>query len=288
MEYARSAGVPGVLEVNAPLIEEQAQYRQLFDRAGAEGAARRVFKAASVIVAVSEEVADYLGRYPETQGRVEVVANGVDADEFMPKVQRDGSPADGFTVGFVGSLKPWHGLPNLVAAFATVREHALDARLLIVGDGPERARLEEIVAVGGLRDSVRLTGAVSHREVPALLATMDVAVAPYPKLENFYFSPLKVYEYMAAGLAVIASRTGQVAKLIDDGVSGLLYEPGEVGAMAAAIDRLRLAPEFRRSLGRAARAAILRGHTWEAVMQRILQITRSRSRSARADQSVAG
>ena len=271
MEYAQAIGVPGVLEINAPLIEEQSQYRQLVDRESAEHATRRVFQAASMLVAVSEEVAEYVRRYPEAEGRIEIVPNGVDAHRFAPRAEVVSSRGEGFTVGFVGSLKPWHGLSDLIAAFAALSQEARDARLLIVGDGPERSRLEETIATAGFRDSVRLTGAVPHGEVAALLATIDVAVAPYPKLTNFYFSPLKVFEYMAAGLPVVASRSGQVAKLIEDGVTGLLYEPGDIRALSGALDRLRQQPELCNRLGRAARESIVKDYTWDAVADRILQ-----------------
>jgi glycosyltransferase involved in cell wall biosynthesis len=287
MEYARAIGVPGVLEVNAPLIEEQSQYRQLVDRESAERATRRVFESASLLVAVSEEVAEYLRRYPESEGRIEIVPNGVDAHRFAPRAEVVSSRGDGFTIGFVGSLKPWHGLSDLIAAFAALSQEARNARLLIVGDGPERSWLEETIAAAEFRDSVRLTGAVPHREVPALLAAIDVAVAPYPKLTNFYFSPLKVFEYMAAGLPVVASRTGQVAKLIEDGVTGLLYEPGDVRALSGALDRLRQQPEFRKALGRAARESILKGHTWDAAVERILQSGHRRHESERRGRNLA-
>src|SRR5262249_53202779 len=83
--------------------------------------------------------------------------------------------------------------------------------LLIVGDGPERPRLEADLCARGLRELTQFTGSVDSDEVPGLLASMEVAVAPYPKLASFYFSPLKVYEYMAAGLPIVASRIGQLA-----------------------------------------------------------------------------
>jgi glycosyltransferase involved in cell wall biosynthesis len=115
---------------------------------------------------------------------------------------------------------------------------------------------------------------------------MDAAVAPYPKLANFYFSPLKVFEYMAAGLPIVASRTGQVAQLIEDGVTGLLYEPGDIGAMFEALERLRRDSQLRVDLGRAARAAILRGHTWRTIVERILGISRRNHASVTLNRSV--
>ena len=275
MEYARAVGVPGLLEVNAPLIEEQAEYRGLVDRASAEQVAARVFDAATVLIAVSEEIAAYLERYPTTQGRVHVVPNGVNPDRFAasPRPSCPGRPRT-FTVGFVGSLKPWHGLPILIEAFTVLHRRDPNIQLLIVGDGKEKERVSLMteLSVRGLLEAAHFTGMVTPSEVPGLLASMDVAVAPYPNLPHFYFSPLKVYEYMAAGLPVVASRIGQLAELIQDGISGLFCLPGDPVTLAEALDRLRWEPELRTRLGQVARATVLQDHTWDAVVRRILQL----------------
>jgi glycosyltransferase involved in cell wall biosynthesis len=273
MDYARDQGTPGFLEVNAPLIEEAAEHRGLPDRPGAERVAGRVFAGASALLAVSEEVAAYLRGYPDTAGRVFVIPNGVNPERFPANLppSRPGNPG-AFTVGFVGSMKAWHGLPTLAEAFAAFRRHVPDSRLLLVGDGPERERLAEELAARGLRDTAEFTDAVTPAEVPGLLASMDVAVAPYPRLATFYFSPLKVYEYMAAGLPVVASRLGQLAGMIRHEETGLLCPPGDGDALAAALERLWREPALRRRLGEAARAKALREHTWEAVARRILRL----------------
>jgi glycosyltransferase involved in cell wall biosynthesis len=271
MEHARAAGVPGLLEVNAPLIEEQAEHRTLVDRRGAEEVARRAFRAAMALVAVSAEVVSYLEGYPEARGRVHVVPNGVNPERFRPRAPRPGD-AGTFVVGFVGSLKPWHGLPTLVEAFSLLHRRHRDTRLLVVGDGPERARLLGDLARRELCGAATLTGAVPPAEVARLLAGVDAAVAPYPKLGRFYFSPLKVYEYMAAGAAVVASRVGQLVELIEHGVNGLLCPPGDAGALAAALEELKEDPGLGERLSGEARATVLRGHTWEAVAERILRL----------------
>lgn len=273
MEYARDLGVPGLLEVNAPLIEEQARHRELVDREGAERVAQRVFSAATALLAVSDAVAAYLGRYPAAEGRVHVVPNGVDPRRFSARPRpASGAEPGAFTIGFVGTIKPWHGLGLLIDAFERLYRRDATMRLLIVGDGPERERLERAVTTRGLAGVVRFAGAVQPREVPLLLAAMDVAVAPYPELPDFYFSPLKVYEYMAAGLPVVASRVGQLSRVIEHGTNGLLYEPGDLGALCTALSLLRADPVLRSCLGARARRTVCRHHTWDAVVGRILEL----------------
>ncbi len=273
MEHARSVGVPGLLEVNAPLIEEHSLHRGLVHRAEAEQVAARVFGAATALLAVSDGVAAYLERHPAARGRVHVVPNGVDPDRFHPGLAPAyPKPPGVFTVGFVGTLKPWHGLDILIQAFDLLHRRYPATRLLIVGGGPEQGRLMARLAARGLREAACLTGMVAPDEVPGWLASMDVAVAPYPNLERFYFSPLKVYEYMAAGVPVVASRIGQLADLIENGVNGILCPPGDPAALAIALEWLRWDADLRARLGPAGRCTVLRNHTWDAVVRRILAL----------------
>lgn len=273
MLFAQAQGIPGLLEVNAPLIAEQAAHRELVHRAEATAVAQRAFGAADGIIAVSEGVAAYLQEFPETTGRINVIPNGVDVERFSADNQPF-SPFEGgsFTVGFVGTLKAWHGLEGLVEAFGLLHDLAPEARLLIVGDGPLRTALATDLAGRGLCDVVHFTGAVDHAEMPRWLATMDVAVAPYPRLDQFYFSPLKVYEYMAAGLPVVASAIGQIPEVIDQEQNGLLYPPGDTRALASALLRLRNDPLLGRTLGQQAHATIAAAHSWKAVAGQILTV----------------
>jgi glycosyltransferase involved in cell wall biosynthesis len=169
-------------------------------------------------------------------------------------------------------LKPWQGLPILLRAFARLREADADARLLIVGDDMGRESIEADLARRGLRPAAHFTGAVDPGATPGLLAVMDVAVAPYPRHPNSYCSPLTVYEYMAAGLPVVASRLGQLDSLIEHGRTGLLCPPGDAGALADALIWLAYDSHLRARLGQAARAAVLRAHTWDLMVGRVLRI----------------
>jgi glycosyltransferase involved in cell wall biosynthesis len=273
MDYAQSTRVPGLLEINAPLIDEQAHFRVLVDRPQAEWVAHRAFGNAAALIAVSQEVATYLRQFPQAEDRVHVVPNGVNPARFPEDLSPSFPRAPGtFTVGFLGTLKPWHGLQTLVKAFDRLHGIVPEVRLLVVGDGPERPRLEEDLCARGLRNAVHFTGSVDPREVPGLLASMEAAVAPYSSLRQFYFSPLKVYEYMAAGCAVVASRIGQLDGLIEHEVSGLLCVPDDPLELAEALLRLRREPSLRDRLAHAARAKVRQAHTWEATVRRILRL----------------
>lgn len=267
MEAARRLGIPSVLEVNAPLIEEQSRHRELALPQQAEASARRAFASAATVIAVSRAVA----RHAMDLGaaRVEVIANAVDPARFSVRAAADGP----FTIGFLGTLKPWHDVATLIDALAALRADSLpDARLLIVGDGPERPALESRLAALGLGDAAAFTGALPPAEVPAALARMHAAVAPYAGAGPFYFSPLKLYEYMAAGLPVVASRVGDLAEVVSEGRTGLLVPPDDPAALAAALARLGHDPALRQRLGHAARTEVLAHHTWQGVAGRVLAL----------------
>jgi glycosyltransferase involved in cell wall biosynthesis len=277
--WADAHGVPSVLEVNAPLVEEQATYRELVDRSAAERVARSALSRAGAVVCVSDGVADWARTVSTRPDRVRTLPNGVDVDRIHPAT-RPVTPAAGteFTVGFVGTLKPWHGLENLVAAVGRLVESELQAdraptwRLLVVGDGPLRESITALAGRLGIADRVELTGAVPADGVAAQLQRMDVACAPYPAQSRFYFSPLKIYEYLAAGLPVVASAVGQVPQALDHGRLGPLVPAGDVAALAEGLRTVRADLAWRTSLRQESRHAAVTRHTWTAVVERALAL----------------
>ncbi len=276
MEWARDQRVPGILEVNAPLVDEQAKYRRLLDREGAEQATYRAMDAAGAAIGVSRQVADYIVKYRGRSSGVHVIPNGVNPERIRSDCEPVQIDSPGvLTIGFVGTLRPWHGVEELIEAFAIVFRDNSNARLLLVGDGPQREQLEAQASRLPLATSraIQFVGAVKPAEIPAWLASMDVAVAPYAPLEEFYFSPLKLFEYMAAGLPTVASDVGQIAEVLDDRVTGLLYPPGDCHALAKALNQMIRNPEHREQMARAARIEVVRQYTWDAVISRVMNIS---------------
>jgi len=163
---------------------------------------------------------------------------------------------------------------DLVRAFHLLHQHDPSYRLLVVGDGPERTTLQGMVADLGIGHAVELTGAVDPTRIPDLLARMDVAVAPYPRLDDFYFSPLKLYEYLAAGVPVVASDAGDLPNLLaaPDGPLGITYPAGSVDDLAATVALLRAGPDVRADLARRGRADAVGSHDWSQVLAHVLDL----------------
>ena len=270
---AKSLGVPCFLEVNAPLIAEQQRYRRIALKQRAAEIERAVFSGADAVLAVSEEVAAYVASKGAHSSRVHEVSNGVDTALFSPTV--DPHPLVGgnnaFVVGFVGGLKQWHGLDVLLEAFKRLSGTVERAHLLIVGDGKMRPWIEGFIQGAGLGGRVTLTGSIGHADLPTMLRRMNVATLPYPQLEDFYFSPLKLFEYMASGCPVVASNIGQVGRMLDHGRNGLLVPPGDPIALENALQRIHDDRALAKNLSRDA-VRTVSGRTWRANALKVLDL----------------
>ncbi|MFT0848552.1 glycosyltransferase family 4 protein [Actinomycetaceae bacterium L2_0104] len=260
-DVARSEAIPFVLEVNAPLIEEQRRYRELVEVERAWEATRAQFSAATVISCVSSPVAEWARQLAKPENVV-VIPNGVNTERISPAPTGETPDESGraVKVGFVGTLKPWHGTGLLIEAVARMDD---DTELVLCGDGPDREALEHRAERIGVANRVRFLGSVAPAQVPRVLRDLDIAVAPYPAGEH-YFSPLKLYEYMAAGLPIVASAIGEIPETLEHGTCGMLVPAGDVDELANALRRLARDSGLRRRLGEAARESAREKHDWRA------------------------
>jgi glycosyltransferase involved in cell wall biosynthesis len=253
---ARSVGIPHVVELNAPLLGEAEKYRSLDLRDAADELERSVLRDADLVLAVSSPLAHYA---QERGARcVEVLPNAVAVERYQPRTRVGGSSP---VAVFSGSLRPWHGIDSIAEAWGLLEGEA--PSLLVIGDGPGRSALE---AVGA-----RVTGAVPHRRVPALLAGADIALAPYAKDAPDYFSPLKLFEYLAAGLATVVAALPGVCDVVTP-ETAVLVPRGDSRALAEAVAGLAGDPERRERLGHAGRALVAAEHTWAHRARTILDL----------------
>jgi glycosyltransferase involved in cell wall biosynthesis len=268
---AARLGIPLILEVNSPLLLEQMSYRKLVLHQEAERVERDVFASADQIFTVSEEVRAYVVSKGAAPEKTHVQHNGVDLNKFSPDGGKAELPFDGDipVIGFSGSLKPWHGLEDLLEAFRLLRRRHIPCRLLIVGDGPMKSWIEGFAKGARLSRLVHVTGWLEHARIPEFMRCMDIAAAPYPAIDGFYFSPLKLFEYMACGRPVAASAIGQIPEIIQHGNNGMLCPPGDANALARLLEEMLSDKQLLGNLAAAA-AASMKGRSWAGCARRIV------------------
>ncbi|HEX9652994.1 MAG TPA: glycosyltransferase, partial [bacterium] len=277
IRLARELGVPHILEVNAPLAYEQEKMRGLEMKALAQLTERQILCESDQVIVVSRALKEYAEACGVPSSRVYILPNAINRQLFDPansgaQVREQYGFNGKRVVGFVGSLKPWHGTRTLFQAFQQLHSHDKNTHLLIVGDGPEREDLETYVQANSLNSAITFSGNVSHENIPHYIAAMDVTVAPYVPNENFYYSPIKIFEYMAMGKPVIAAKIGQVEEVITDGRTGVLFEPGNVSELCSTLGNLLHDPRLCKRLGKEACAWVSEERTWENNARQVVEL----------------
>ena len=253
--------LPLLLEVNAPIYYERGRYDGLGLPALARHTERLAWRKASLVLPVTQVLASMVAAEGVPANCLVVIPNGIDWAKFEPvpdlAAAKRALGLDGRVVlGFTGFMRDWHGLDQLVDVVAA----APDRFLLLVGDGPARASVEQRARELGVAERVRVTGIVAREAVAAHVAAFDVALQPDVVA---YASPLKLFEYLALGRAIVAPDKPNIREILTDNDNALLFPPGDSAAMARAIEHLCGDAAARGRLGAAARATIeARGLTW--------------------------
>jgi glycosyltransferase involved in cell wall biosynthesis len=262
-------GVPLVVEVNAPLRDEAERFRQLRHGGFAQTAERRLFDAADAVFAVSGGVAKWLVSEGTDAAKVAVVPNAFPVRVFPPK--RPPAQDRDLVVGFAGGMKLWHGIEVLLDAFERVLAAGGRMRLVAAGSGP---RDDLLRAAPFPPDRFQWLGHVSHEAALAHLEQWDIGVAPFTHVEGFWFSPLKLYEYMAAGLCPVVSALGDLPGVVDQGGAGVVVAPDDPAALADALLELDRDRDRMHALGLAAQARARAGPNWDDNARRAIAFAR--------------
>jgi glycosyltransferase involved in cell wall biosynthesis len=281
---SKKLDIPLILEVNADLLEQrkfkgrpERGLRRLF----AEWATRVCFNAADKVVCISADLKDHLRRKWDIEdSKLTTLPCAADVDAFKPNYNSEPVRESlGLTtepvVMWVGGFYPWHDLDLLLESFAQVLQRHPGAKLVLVGDGPNRQLIAKKGQQNGLQQSVIMTGAVAHADVPKTLSIADIAVVPAAPVQasrGGTGTPLKLFEYMAAGKAIVATALNQAAEVIQDGHNGLLVEAGDIDRFAEAILSLLNDPVERARLGQNARQHAVEQYSWEQYTRRLEEI----------------
>jgi glycosyltransferase involved in cell wall biosynthesis len=284
------AGIEAGLNARRPIFLEyngsEVWVGRHWDAAGMFPLLERVerlnLRAATRIFVVSEVERRNLLKAGVREEKIVVNPNGVDVEKFRPgikgRTRAELEVAEEETlVGFVGTFGPWHGVLELAKAITMMPGDAR-VRFLLIGAGKLREEVEHVVREAGMMQRVIFAGVVEHERVPVLLDACDVLVSPHIPLSDgseFFGSPTKLFEYMAMGKGIVASRLGQIGDVLKDEETALLVEPGDVEELSAAILRLAREPGLRERLGKASRERAVKHHTWAHNAKTVLDAYRS-------------
>jgi glycosyltransferase involved in cell wall biosynthesis len=269
-----ATGATTVLEVNAPVVDHPGSVKAAIDAALLIRPMRRwrerLCAKADLIVTPR---ADILPR-DTPRSKIVELEWGADTDRFRPGAV-GAIPFEvpaGVVAVFAGAFRSWHGAIHLARALRELRARGQrDLSAVFIGEGPE---LEHVRGETSGLDNVVIAGPIPHAQMPACLAAAHIGVAPFdvsahrPLALGFYWSPLKIFEYMATGLPVVAPAVDRIPSLVEHEREGVLYDPATPGALATALARLADAG-LRAGLGRAARERAAREYSWRAHCEKL-------------------
>lgn len=277
---AKGHRAPLFLEVNSPMVLELSRTRGLsFPRFAARTEAR-ILRGADRVLAVTGVLGDMLCELGVERERLMITPNGVDLELYaepgdaaarsaartalgLAEVIPDGA----MTLGFVGYYRTWHRLDLAVAALAEPRLR--DAHLVLIGEGPAGDEIRAAAEAVGVSERVHFAGRRAHGDIPGLLPAFDLALIP---AINPYASPLKLHEYMAAGLATVAPDQPNLREVLEHGRDAVLFPKDDGEAFASALVELAGDPERTRALGRAARQSVIAQElTWIGNARRVVR-----------------
>lgn len=261
LDLARRHGLPFVLEVNAPLVAEAGEHRPGTVGADDADTERFLLAQADLVITVSTQLSEWAAGH--RSGPTVTLANGFEPDWFLADRSPSGPERD---LVFIGHPKPWHGADRIIDLLVELDSMGHQCDALIIGGGPGVHDLVAKASALGVGERVDITGALAPERASLELARGEIALAPYRPRDPFYFCPLKIVDYMAAGLAIVASDIGDVSELV--GRSACLVDPADDRALVETVAAVLVDGGRRSELGRAARTRAFESMTWTHVAER--------------------
>ena len=274
---AHKAKIPSMLEVNAPMMDPPGTKKNLADKFLLGQMTRMARTQAELAKRIVTPLAATVP-FPELRSRVREIPWGANVELFdrarldaneIETLRARINPQHKRVVAFLGSFRPWHGVREFADVAERIARERDDILFLMIGSGDLLDELRARIERANLQNKIVLTGAVKYAQVPYFLALADVGAAPFntavhpPLRVGFYWSPLKVHEYMAMGLPVVTINVAGLNEIARNEQEGLLYPEGDLDALRAAIVRLCDDAALATRLGQAARARVVENFSWQ-------------------------
>lgn len=278
---AKSWRLPIIYEVNATSFQiEQWYSSDIYLYPFTRQLEHAVLRASNGILVITESLKVMLREFGLPDTLMTVNPNGADPDRFYPNLPSDDvrrrlGLGDAFVVGFMGSFHKWHDVATIFRIMPDLLRANPQVRFFFAGGDEQDLEADLRAQLAEFEDRVIFTGPFALEQAPEYLAAMDIALSLVPDIRPFNNSLVKLFEYMAAGKAIICTAIGQQAELIEDGVSGLLVAPGDAEGLQVKVQTLIDQPALRQQLGNQARAALLANYTWKHNAERILDVCKA-------------
>lgn len=277
LRAAYHAAIPSVLEVNAPMMDPKGSRKEFVDRLLWGWMTRRAREQAMLAKRIVTPLASTVP-FIELRAKVREIPWGANVRLFdrsrlnelqVQALRAKTNPQNKRVVAFLGSFRPWHGVREFFRVAREIARARDDVLFLMIGSGELFKEIGEHVQRSNLQDRIILTGAVEYHQVPYYLALCDVGVAPFntqvhpPLRVGFYWSPLKVHEYMAMGLPVVTIDVDGLNQIVRNEREGLLYAENDLEKMRVAILRLVEDRALAKKLGNAGRVRVVENFSWQ-------------------------
>ncbi|WP_394778169.1 glycosyltransferase family 4 protein [Undibacterium sp.] len=268
----RKYKLPMLLEINSPIFEERSRYDGLSLQRLARWSQNYTWQAADFVLPVTQVMAEIVQSYGVPAERMMVIHNGINTREFENVADNSAVKSSlGLTnklvLGFTGFVRDWHGLDKVIDMIA--KDPGDSGRhLMVVGDGPARESLEQQAKALNVSNRVSFTGIVGREQIPQYVSAFDIALQPAVVA---YASPLKLFEYLALGKAIVAPAQPNIRELLSDEHNAVLFDPDQADGLPKAIDRLCNDDVLRQHVSKNASATINDLQlTWKANAQRVV------------------
>lgn len=266
-------GIPYLLEVNAPLVEERSKYSGLQLKSFAAKMEIATWRAADMTFPVSQALAGKLQRAGVDAQNITVMHNGINYHDYAAvdkgTIRAEYNLKGRVVLGFTGFLREWHRLDHVISVIANFPAKS-SPHLLVVGEGPAVETCRSLAVDLGITERVHFAGFVAREAIPEYLAAMDIALQP---AVTEYASPLKIFEYMQSSLAIIAPDQPNIREILTHREDALLFDPQDFAAAEDEILQLVADANLRKRLGRVAKEKIEKAnYTWRGNAERITEI----------------